>query len=111
MKKAEFIGYLMALDDMADSDEERRIIQCILKRAQQLEEPVQSIPYTPPSNPWDPYKPYITWSDTITWDSSNPINFELDITDSISYNCKIPEPNQWSVKKDPKLPSNWKIIK
>ena len=122
MKKERFIGYLEHMRDIAaeqyyseDVEEVVELLDEIIKKAEQLDEPLPQVTPVYPTYP-EPWwqKPWITTytSDSISWNpKDNPINFELDITDSISYNCKIPEPNQWSVEKDSKLPSNWKIIK
>ena len=100
MKKERFLGYLDALMDMAEAyqfneDQIPELIGDIRKKAEELELVEHTIPYTPIQPWWE--KPYITWSS--------------DSLDSISYICKIPEPNEWSVEKNSKLPSNWKIIK
>lgn len=123
MKKERFIGYLEHMRDIAaeqyyseDAEEIVDLLNEIIEKAEQLDEPMQtspSIPYTPPQPWWDPYKPYVTWTtDTIDWNPKSwSVDFDVDITDSICYNSKLPNPNEWSVKKDSKLPNNWKIIK
>lgn len=121
MKKERFLGYLDALMDMAEAcqfneDQIPELIGDIRKKAEELDEPIETLPTYPAEpwwqKPWITYRTTTTGEPTFTWSPQTwSIDFDVDITDSICYNSKLPNPNEWSVKKDSKLPSNWKIIK
>ena len=102
MNKAEFIGYLTALQDMVDTDREYDLIAKIINRAKTLEESVVSYPY------WPTY-PNI-WCST-----ANPYNSGFDIPEEFTYNdIKIKKdllvgPNDWEVKCD--NPPNFTVVK
>jgi hypothetical protein len=87
MKKAEFIGYLYALKDLAVDDTfddfddgVEWILDKVIERAKQLDEPVTATaPSVPPVQPYGPF--YMS-------------------TDSDLFNVKYPEPNEWKVNCD-----------
>ena len=117
MKKSEFIGYLYALKDLAVDDTfddfddgVEWVLDKIIERAQQLEEPVTTtIPYTPPYSPTVPWPPYGPW---ITYTSNNS---GLDNPSEFEYNgIKIKKdplvgPNDWEVKCD--TTPNFTVVK
>ena len=118
MKKAEFIGYLYALKDLAVDDTfddfddgVEWVLDKIIERAQQLDEPMQNSPTVPYTPPWSqtvpyPYGPWITY--TTSWNDNKT---ELDNNSNSAYNIKYPEPNDWSVTYDKKNPTNFTVVK
>lgn len=94
MNKSEFIGYLVALEDMVETEDEVELLQKIISRARSLDE-VTTVPYT--------YPP--TWPGT--W-----IGQEIIKPTTATYtNMKNPlaEPDSWEVKCE-KAP-NFTVVK
>ena len=113
MKKERFLGYLDALMDMAEAcqfneDQIPELIGDIRKKAEELDEPIETLPIYPVEpwwqKPWQ--KPWITY--TTSW---NDNKIELDNQSNSAYNIKYPEPNDWSVTYDKKNPTNFTVVK
>jgi hypothetical protein len=101
MKKAEFIGYLYALRDLAVDDTfddfddgVEWILDKVIERAKQLEE-TTTVPHYP-TYPW------------ITYTTGT---IKLDNQSNSAYNIKYSDPNAWSVTYDKKNPPNFTVVK
>lgn len=85
MNKAEFIGYLNALEDMVDGKAELKLIQKIKKRAESLD-----LSYT---YPYYPYYPNIWYGATKTGISNSTVTTGQPVT--------LTNANSWSVNTLP----------
>lgn len=86
MNKDEFVGYLLALKEMAEEEnfEVDYVLDKVIEKAREMQLYNVNTPYIPWNEPW---KPYVTWT----------ANAITDFADDVS--AKIPKPNDWSVTK------------
>lgn len=93
MNKAEFIGYLTALEDMVDNKAELKLIQKIKKRAESLD-----LSYT---YPYYPYYPNIWYGATKTGISKGTYEITPNSTVTTGQPVTLTNANSWSVNTLP----------